>query len=162
MTRHTYPVSALLGDYARAVFGFALCALPLALLSLNPYVAAVFAVLALLFLVFGVRTALRQLGPLEMSDTAIRSTGPFPLQLDWAALDDMKLAYYATRRDGKSGWMQLALRAGGRRLRLDSRIEDFAAIVRRALRAATQRRLPLSAATMTNLAALGIAAAAEG
>ena len=159
MTRHAYPVSALLGDYARAAIGFALCALPLALLSLNPYVAGVFALLALLFLVFGIRTALRQLGPIEMNDRAIRCAGPFPRELDWATLDELKLAYYATRRDGKSGWMQLALRAGGRKLRLDSRIEDFAAIVRCAVRAAGRRRLELNAATTANLAALGIAGA---
>lgn len=162
MTRHVYPAAALLGDYARAIIGLVLCGTPLALLSLNPYVAAVFALLALLFLVFGIRTALRQLGPIEMNEAAIRSTGLFPRELDWAALDELKLAYYATRRDGKSGWMQLALRARGRKLQLDSRIEDFAEIVRRAVAAAGERRLKLSTATTANLAALGIAAAAEG
>lgn len=163
MTRHVYPPSALLGDYARAAIGVVLSVLPLALVPLNPWVATVFALLTLLFLVFGLRTAIRQFGPVEMNETVIRSTGPFARELDWAALDEMKLAYYATRRDGSSGWMQLGLRAGRCKLRLDSRIEDFAAIVARALRAAGDRHLPLSAATKSNLTALGLTvSAAEG
>ena len=157
MTRHRYPAAALAGDYARAVGGAVLAAVPLAFLRLSPYLAAMFGLLAALFLVFGGRTLLRQLSPLEMNDDAINSTGPLARRLEWAALDEMKLAYYATRRDGGSGWMQLALRADGNRLRLDSRIEGFAAIVARAVAAARQRRLPLTAATSTNLAALGIA-----
>jgi hypothetical protein len=102
-----------------------------------------------------------------MTETEIRSSGPRPINIPWADLDELKLAYFATspratrsalypvRRDG-SGWMQLALRAGGRRLRLDSRIDDFTAIVTRAAGAARQRRLPLNAATTANLAALGL------
>ncbi|HZS84379.1 MAG TPA: hypothetical protein VFA50_16005 [Stellaceae bacterium] len=159
MSRHAYPLSALAGDYARAAAGLALALPPLVLLPLNRYVFAVFALLAALFLLFAWRTLLRQLGPIEMSEEAIASLGPFATRLEWAGLDEMKLAYYATRRDGRSGWMQLALRAGGRRLRLDSRIEGFAAIVARAVAAARQRGLPLSAATASNVTALGIALA---
>jgi hypothetical protein len=163
VSRHGYPPAALAGDYARAAAGFAIAMIPLALLPLSRTVAAVFAGLAVLFLIFGGRTLLRHLGPIEMNDAEIRATGPFPVRLEWAMLDDMRLAYYATRRDGSSGWMQLALRAGRHRLRLDSRIEGFAAIVARAVAAARHRRLPLSSATSTNLAALGVVAvAAEG
>lgn len=160
MTRHRYPTGALASDYARAFFGLALAAPPLFLVPLNSYVAAMFALLVLLFLVFAWRTLQRQLAPLVMTDSAIESAGLFPVEVPWAALDDVKLAYFATRRDGAGGWMQLALRAGRRRLRLDSRIDGFAAIVERAARAATARHLSLSATTLANLAALGVTVAA--
>lgn len=163
MTRHRYPVSALAGDYARAAAGLALATPPLILLQLAPVVAAIFALLAALFAVFAWRTLLRQVGAIEMNEAKICGTGLFPVCLGWDVLDEVKLGYYATRRDGNTGWMQLALRAGRRRLLLDSRIEGFAAIAARAAAVARQRRLALSPATANNLAALGIAAAsAEG
>ncbi|HEX3500810.1 MAG TPA: hypothetical protein VHT04_15950 [Stellaceae bacterium] len=163
MSRHRYPTAALAGDYARAGAGLALTVAPLVLLQLNAVVAAIFAALAALFAVFAGRTLLRQRAVIEMNETAIESSGPFAVRLAWDALDELKLGYYATRRDGGGGWMQLALRAGGRRLLLDSRIEGFAAIATRAAAAARRRELTLNTATANNLASLGIAAApAEG
>ena len=156
MTRHRYPLAVLAGDYARAAAGLALATPPLVLLELNTAVATIFALLVVLFAIFAWRTLLRQLGTIEMTESAIHSTGLFPVRLDWDALDALKLGYYATRRDGGGGWMQLALGAGRRRLRLDSRIADFKAIAARAAAAARQRGVPLSAATSNNLAALGI------
>ncbi len=162
MTRHRYPTIALAGDYARAGLGLALVVPPLLLLQLNAPVAALFAVLIALFAIFAWRTLLRQLGTIEMDEFAINRSGLFPLRMAWDALDELRLGYYATRRDGTGGWMQLALRAGRRRLQLDSRIEGFAAIVARASHAARRRRLTLNPATTNNLAALGIAVPAEG
>jgi hypothetical protein len=160
VTRHRYPTGALASDYARAVVGLALAAAPLFLVPLNSYVAALFALLALLFLMFALRTLQRHLSPLVMTDGSIASTGLVAVEIPWTGLDDVRLAYFATRRDGAGGWMQLALRAGRRRLRLDSRIEGFAVIVERAVRAAMTRHLSLSATTMANLAALGLTVAA--
>jgi hypothetical protein len=163
VTRHRYPTAALVGDYARAGAGLALTVPPLVLLELNPAVATIFAALAVLFAVFAGRTLLRQRAVIEMDETVIHSSGPLAVRLEWAALDEFKLAYYATRRDGSAGWMQLALRAGRQRLRLDSRIDGFAALATRAAEAARRRRLVLNTATANNLASLGIAAApAEG
>jgi hypothetical protein len=159
VTQHRYPIAALARDYASAVVGVALAAAPLILIPLNPYVAAGFALLLLLFLTFGLRTLQRQLSPLVMTESGIASTGLVAVEIPWTGLDDVRLAYFSTRRDGAGGWMQLALRAGRRRLRLDSRIEGFAAIVERAIRAAVLRHLTLSATTMANLAALGLTVA---
>ena len=74
----------------------------------------------------------------------------------WDRLDRMKLAFYSTRRDRKSGWMQLQLGAGGARLSLDSRLDGFDRLVRHAAIAADARGLELSQATVANLQALGI------
>jgi hypothetical protein len=156
MSQHRYPLNALAGDYVRAAAGLLVAGAPLALVHLNPYVVAIFAGLVLLFLIFGWRTLQRQLGLVELTETSISSAGPFPVELRWTALDDLRLAYFATRRDGAGGWMQLALRAGRKRLRLDSRIEGFAVVVERATRAALARHLTLSGTTTANLASLGV------
>jgi HEAT repeat protein len=68
----------------------------------------------------------------------------------------MKLAYYSTRRDRKSGWMQLELGAGRARLSLDSRLDGFDRLVRYAAIAAAERGLQPSEATAANLQAMGI------
>jgi hypothetical protein len=169
VTSHRYPVGSLTGDYLRAAFGLAFVTPPLVLLSLNATVAALLAILALLFLVFAGRTLLLQLGVIEVTETEIRSGGPFAVRIPWAELDGLKLAYFATGPRAtrgaiqppreRSGWMQLALRAGHSKLKLDSRIEDFGKIVARAARAARQRSLPLSPSTDANLAALGLGGA---
>jgi hypothetical protein len=155
-TYHRYPFRALAGDYVRAALGLALVLLPLAVVPLNRWITVLFAVLAALFAAFAVRTALRQASPVEMTEEAIIAQGPFPRRLDWSRLDRVTLGYYATRRDGANGWMQLGLAAGGRRLKLDSRIDGFAAIAERAARAARRRQLALAPSTAANFAAMGL------
>jgi hypothetical protein len=157
MTSHAYPAAALIGDYGRAGLGLAFVVPPLFLISPIQIVGAACLGLAALFTAFAGRTLLRQLAPIEMDAAGIGAGGVWPLRLEWAALDGLSLHYYATRRDREGGWMQLVLRAEGRRLRLDSRIEGFESIAARAARAAEARRLPLSPITLANLAALGLA-----
>ena len=157
MSRHRYPIGLLVGDYCRAAVGLAVVSAPLLLMPLTPTVAAVLGGLATLFVLFAARTVLRQLDMVELSDAGIAILGPFPKRVDWASLDGIKLGYYTTRRDGANGWMQLALRGGGRAVTLDSRIDGFAEIAGRAARAAAARSVPIAPSTAANLAALGIA-----
>ncbi len=155
MSQHAYPSSAMIGDYARAAAGLLPSAAILATMPLASPAAAVLAALTALFGVFGLRTALRHSTRLELSETGLVASGPLGAAIPWAELDRIKLAYYSTRRDRKAGWMQLELRAGRSTLRLDSRIEGFALVVERAAAAARGRGLVLSAATTSNLEALG-------
>ena len=162
MTSHAYPAGALIGDYGRAGLGLAFVVPPLFLISPVQIVGAACLGLATLFAAFAGRTLLRQLTPVEMDEAGIGAGGLRPLRLEWAALDGLSLHYYATRRDREGGWMQLVLRAEGRRLRLDSRIAGFQIIAARAARAAEARRLSLSPITLANLAALGLAGEGTG
>jgi hypothetical protein len=155
MSRHLYPTEALIGDYGRAAGGLALVGLPLVALDLSVWLVAIFAALAVLFAAFGLRTVLRQASPVEMDEEAIASGGPFPTRIPWSALNELKLGYYTTRRDGKNGWMQLALAGGGKKLNLDSRITNFDGIVRRAALAAEANGIPVGITTAANFAALG-------
>lgn len=156
MSEHRYPTDALIGDYARAAAGLFLAGAPLVLVPLNIYVESALGALAVLFGCFGGLTALRQLRPIEVGEEGIAARGPFPVRLTWEALDGVTLRYFATRRDGSRGWMELKLRSAGRRLLLDSRIDGFNQIAARTARAAAQRHLSLTPATAANFAALGI------
>jgi hypothetical protein len=154
--RLAYPPAVLVADYLRAAAGLVPCAAILLTIRLGVTATAVLSGLAALFFVFGIRTALRHATRVELSETAVRSSGPFAAAIVWSEFDGLKLGYYATRRDRTSGWLQLELRAGSAVLRLDSRIEGFDLLVARAAAAAAARGLPLDRATAANLSALGI------
>jgi hypothetical protein len=156
MTVHTYPASAMNGDYLRAAAGVIPCVAILAGVPLAPLAIAVVGSVAALFATFGIRTALRHRSRIEMTEAALSASGPLGARIPWAALDGMKLAYYSTRRDRGDGWMQLVVRAGRAKLSLDSRIEGFALLVERSARAAAIRRVPLNRTTLANLEVLGI------
>lgn len=156
MSSHAYPTATLVGDYGRAALGLALVAFPLATVPLAPWITALLAALAALFGAFALRTATRHASRISLDDAGIAAAGPFPIRLRWDALEDVKLAFYATKRDGSNGWMQLGLKAGGRRMTIDSRIENFEAILRAAGAAARARRLKVSRTTAANFAAFGL------
>jgi hypothetical protein len=169
MTRYRYPIAILYPDYLRAALGLALTAGPLALLDLAPAIAWLLSGLALLFVWFGLRTALRQLSQVELSAQAIAIRGPLGRHLSWDELARVKLAYYAPRGargrrrneqrgDGdQPGWLQLTLRgAHGRPIRVDSTLEGFDQVLRRAMANAERKDLALDPTTLANLAALGL------
>ena len=111
-----------------------------------------------------VRTAGRQLSRFESGEEALARTGPSLAgrrTIAWSELSDLRLRFYSTRRDRARGWMQLKLRSPGGRLSVDSTLDGFDAIARRAAAAAVRNRLALGSATLANLAALGIAVETE-
>lgn len=169
MTRHRYPIAILYPDYLRVALGLALSAGPLLLLDLAPAIAWLLAGVALLFVWFGLRTGLRQLSWVELSPQAIAIRGPFGRQLSWDQLARMKLAYYAPRsargrrrheerRDGdRPGWLQLTLRgARGRPIRVESTLDGFDLVLRRAMASVDRKGLELDPTTQANLTALGL------
>lgn len=170
MSRHVYPISAMIGDYLRAAAGFVPAVAILASASVGPVATAVFVSVAALFALFGLRTGLRHATRFEATETGLSALGPLAATVSWAELDRMKLAYYSTRRDRRDGWMQLELRDDASSIRLDSRLEGFEQLVERAALAAALRGVEVSASTAANLEALGIrtfgfhngASAAEG
>ena len=156
MTCYAYPTSAMYGDYLRAAAGFVPTALILATMPVSMAASIVLSGFVALFAVFGVRTILRHGTRFEMTGSALNTSGLRRTSIAWGELDRMTLAYYSTRRDRQDGWMQLELRSGWTRVRLDSRIGGFAELVDKSARAARSRGLTLNAATLANLAALGI------
>ncbi len=162
LSRHSYPTSAMIGDYLRAAAGLVPAGAVFAAAPVGTVAATVLGGFAAIFAIFGLRTVLRHGTRLEMTDTELRADGMWRRTILWSELDRMKLAYYSTRRDRKSGWMQLELGAGGARVHLDSRIVGFDRLVRRAAEVAAWRGLALSDATLANLEALGVSLAEFG
>jgi len=115
-TRFSYPASAMAGDYLRAAAGLAPTTLILATASVGSVAEVVLGGFAAIFGVFAIRTALRHGTSLEVSDAELRATGLRPAAIPWARLDRMKLAYYSTRRDRKSGWRPTQPRQPARRV----------------------------------------------
>jgi hypothetical protein len=112
--------------------------------------------MAILFALFALRTALRQITRYELDTSGIRALGPWPREIPWAQLEDFSLRYYSTRRDGERGWLQLKLTAAGSSLKIDQALEGFDQIAAQALAAAGGRGLAHSHATLDNLHRLGL------
>jgi hypothetical protein len=157
--RHTYPFSALAGDYARAAGGMTLTGGPLLLGSPGSVMIWVLGTLAALFAAFGLRTGLRQLAPIELSERGISAAGPFGAAIEWERLSVLRLHYYSlrrgkTRNDLDQGWMQATVTGGGRRIRFDSALGGFTTVVRRIATEAEQRGVVLDEDTRHNLGSL--------
>ena len=157
-SRHRYPARAVLLDYLYSGLGLLFTLGPLGLAASSGPAAWVLGGLGALFAVYGARTVLRHRTSLRVSEEEIVVDGLLRRHLLWSRLTRCTLGYYATRRNRDRGWMQLTLKAGGRGLRIDSQIEGFDRIVRRAVHAALGRGIALDNTTQENLRALGITA----
>lgn len=161
MTEHRYPRAALRGDFARAGFGLAMTAGPALAIPLSSVAQFVLVPLALLFVVFGVRTWRRSVAVIAVTARGISLSAPWQASLAWENLKAVRLNYYSTRFDRSGGWMQMMLQGhggpDGATIRIDSTLEGFSEIARRAAAAAREAGLPLSEATRANFGALGIA-----
>ena len=157
-SRHRYPARAVLLDYLYSGLGLLFTLGPLGLAASAAPAAWVLGGLGALFAVYGARTALRHRACLRVSEEEIVADGLLRRHLAWSRLTRCTLGYYATRRNRDRGWMQLTLKAGGRSLRIDSQIEGFDRIVRRAVHAAQRRGIAFDNTTQENLRALGITA----
>ena len=156
MASYAYPTSAMYGDYLRAAAGFVPAAAILVALPVGTVAAIVLGGFAALFAVFGARTLFRHGTRFETTRSALLASGLCRTSIAWCELDGLTLAYYSTRRDRRDGWMQLELRSGLKKMRLDSRIDGFGELVTKSADAARARGLTLNAATLANLAALGV------
>ena len=152
---YEYPVSSLAMDYIRAALGALATGSPVVLVSMPPVAMAILCSLATLFFAYGIVTVLRHRTKIDVSDDWI-AVSPRGHKYSWKHLKSVRLRYYSTRRDHRGGWMQLVLTFNNKRLGIDSRLEGFDDIVRRATAAARRVDLALDATSLTNLAALGV------
>jgi hypothetical protein len=162
MSFHRYERRALVGDFARAGIGLVISLGALAIAGFGGFTAWLFGVCAVVFLLFGLRTLLRSVTNYELTDMGLTrfyatGFGRSERALAWQGLNKLRLRFFPAKRDRSQGWMEMTLAGDGARMRLDSTLGDFDAIVRAAVGAATRRRLALSESTLSNLAALGIA-----
>ncbi len=155
-----YPGKSLIGDYIRSGVGLAVGLGVLASASSSITIIIIFAGLAILFLVFGIRTLKRQMLRVAVTDEEIRGAGFGTRALPWGRLDELKLRYYGSRRqrvrESSGGFMQLTLKGAGATMTLESSIDGFEYIVWRAVKAARENGVSLDPASAGNLRELGI------
>jgi hypothetical protein len=162
-----YDRAALRGDYFRAALGFVFCGGAVWLGEFQGFLAWMFGACALVFALFGARTAIRSVTIYELTGSGLKRSNTLgwrwpERELAFGRLAAFKLRFFSTRRDRTSGWMELSLSDGGAALRLDSNLEGFESVVRAAAKAATARRLAISDTTRSNLASLGVEVADRG
>ncbi len=162
--RYRYPVQALRSDYFRAGAGLALCTLPLIFAPPFGGVFLVFGGLATMFALYGLRAWARQMTVVDVTETVVSAACPRIISgrlasrvtLAWDEVRTIKLSYFSTKRDRTDGWMNLKLKGAGESLSVESDIDGFSAIAAKAAAAAKANNVPLSEATVSNFAVLGI------
>ena len=157
MSYHRYPRSTLLADYGRALGGLVIIGIPMVAADLSGWAGIVVGSLAALFLVYGLRTGIRHLTSIDVSEHGIRTIGPIGRAIAWDDMNDVRLRYYSTRRDRRGGWMQLKVssQAGGK-IGFDSSLEGFQDVLEYIVEAAAMRRIELNEDTLANLQQMGI------
>ena len=162
MSCHRYPASALARDYLRAAAGLILSAMPIVFAQPILVIQYALGAIAALFACYGIRTLVRHMSRVELTDTGIRTAGPLEAAIAWHELESVELRYYSTRRDRRAGWLQLKLRGAGRRLAYDSSLSDFVTVARRSAAEAQSRGRALAPATLANLETIGADKAVAG
>jgi len=154
-TRHLYPLGKLYHDYGRAGLGLAL-AIPALSLEPGPYFGVMLAAVIALCLVSLARTwnIQRTVVMLDADQLVVRAMDT--KIIEWKDLSGVNLAFFSLKGDKTDGWMQLTLEAGEKKVKIDSRIEDFIAIVRQTARVIGENKLAINGLTRANLHALGI------
>ncbi len=155
MTEHRYPKEGLIADLLRAATGLTVSIAPFFMVELGPVVRILLGFFVILFAVYGFKSWHHRQITVRLSDDAILIDGLFGKSLAWNSLDMLKLGYYSVNRDRKGGWLQLALRGAGVRLKLESNLDGFSEIVDRAVRAAHEKDLELPHTTLENLQSMG-------
>jgi hypothetical protein len=151
---YRYQRQALVHDYVRGAVGAALCGLLLAV-SPSTWLIVIFGGLTALFLLFTLRTALRQRARLEVDESSIALVPSRAGRLPWGEIDGVRLRYFSTRRSRDKGWMTLRIAKGRRRIEVDSSLEGFDEVVAQAAAAVRARGLALDPATRANFQASG-------
>jgi hypothetical protein len=154
MSLHTYPLTAVIGDYSRAIGGLAVSMVPFAVAPSRPLITYLFGGMIAIFLIYALRTAVRHFTRIEINDEAISASLPTPRRIAWSEIETLGLRYYSAKRDRSRGWFQLTIAGTGRRLAIESTITDFHGIVTHAAAAARRNGVALDEATAANVAAL--------
>jgi hypothetical protein len=153
---HRYPLSTLMGDYVRAGLGVLATFAMFLFLDLGAAGVITLLIIGGVSLFFLLRTVDRNQTVVSLDDEAITMKGLRGATVAWSELARMTLAYYTIKRDKSDGWMEITLKDAKATIKLDSRLENFGAIVVKAARVARARRIPLNQITLSNLKALNI------
>ena len=151
-----YSFSSVRRDFISAIVGLVLCILPV-IFGLELILALWFLVpLIILFLIFLVRTVLRYVMTVTVTEDWIRVNSFFETTLYWSEVTDFKLSYFTLWRGGEKGWMEMQLRNAKKSIRIESSLIGFEQVASRALSAAEDNHVSLNSATASNIEAFGL------
>lgn len=161
MKRFRYPTRALTGDYLRSAAGLFVGLGVLLAVPPHPAVVVIFGGIALLFTVFGLRTAHRHSLRVAMGEEGIACRAASGTKtIPWGELNGMKLRYFGSRRTKwrplGSGFMQLTLKGAGTAMTFESSIEGFDEMAGQAAAMLQANGHALDATSTSNLIELGI------
>ena len=155
MSLHVYPRRAVYKDYAWAVAGLVLAGIPIVIVAPGSMFMWVLVIALLLFTAYAYTAFRRQFTWFQTDSHGVKGRALSDASFLWREITEVKLAYYATRRDKSNGWMTLTIRTHKRRFTMESSISDFHEIAEGAFKAAITNRLELDATTVENFEAIG-------
>jgi len=154
MSLHTYPLTAVIGDYSRSIGGLAVSVVPFVMAPSRPLVTYLFGAMITVFAIYALRTAARHFTRVEVDDEAISANLPSYRKIAWTALEGLTLRFFSAKKDRSRGWFQMTIVGAGQRIVVDSTITDFHGIIATVAAAATRNGIALDEATAANVAAL--------
>ena len=159
MTELRYPFGAVAGDYLRAIVGLGFSLYILLGVATPFWVSVIFGGMALLFLVFGLRTVQRHVAVVALSEEGIACRELSTKTIYWRDLEQLKLRFYGIRRRSQgegSSFMQLVLKGNGVKITMDSSLASFDLVAWTAAKAARENAVSLDPASAGNLLGIGI------
>lgn len=155
-TVYQYPLTSLYGDYIRAVCGAAFCGLPLFYVNAGPILSTILGSVLLLFVGFGLKTAMRHFTIIEIDDIGVIARGPMGRRIAWKEIDKVVLKFYSTHRDKNEGWMHLSIFHGKNKMTIESTLSGFDDVVGPTIQAGFQNNATMDETTLENITAMGI------
>ncbi|GAB5470037.1 MAG: hypothetical protein Kilf2KO_30670 [Rhodospirillales bacterium] len=160
-----YPSKSLTGDWFRTVCGLGIGFGMLLFAPITWWTGIIFGSVSLLFCYFGKRTLEKQLQRIAVSDEGLWVRDLRDRALPWPELTQLRLRFYGSQRQHRklkageetsSGFLEMTVAAGDRRVKFDSTLEGFALLAWRAAGAARAAGIALDPATAGNLLDIGV------
>lgn len=141
----------------KAGAGLTLCLALLVGLQPAPLIAWLLALVAGLFGLYLIQQLARLRLRMELSEAGLTLHAWYgQRRMEWDTMQQMRLHFYSHGREKQQGVLVLHLSAPGFRVKVDSTLEGFPALLAQATQVARSRALFLHPTTQANLAQLGL------
>lgn len=151
-----YPAKSLNHDYMRSGVGFLLTFLPTAIYRPPWPLALMLGTVAVVCAFLIVRTMDKQRTTVLWDDEGVTKRSFSGASFGWDDLTALSLIYYSPKAGASHGWMEVTLKAGPRVIKVDSSLDYFVDMVRRAYQASKSNGVRINDLTVANLRALRI------
>ena len=98
---------------------------------------------------------MRHRSQLELKEDRIGESLLRDKVIAWDAVTELKVRYFATRRDQSDGWMQVTVKSEAESVSFDSDIFDYDNVLATIWQAVGHRDIAMNDTTVSNLSSLG-------